>query len=173
MILTGTICLFSGKWIRGRRMSRPIKSLTRQLSWSKTLESISQVGFTALLFWIHDTFGIGAVANIFLMTDTVSVIFSDYCLSVVISLTDFSTFYVFSYCTGWLTRGDLQQNQANHRGAVWPLHLDPLLREALSSLPSRLHRCRAPFLPPRDPTQAQIDPTLPHLLFADMFHIKF
>lgn len=28
-------------------MSRPIKSSTRQLSWSKTLESISQVGVTA------------------------------------------------------------------------------------------------------------------------------
>lgn len=71
---------------------------------------------------------------------------------------------VCSYCTGWLTRGDLQQNQANHWGAVWSLHLDPLLREALSSLPSPLHRCRAPLLPPRDPTQAQIAPLLTSFL---------
>lgn len=71
-------------------------------------------------------------------------------------------FYVCicSYCTGWLTRGDLQQDQANHRGAVWPLHLDPILREALSFLPSPLHRCRAPLLPPRDPTRAQLAPLL-------------
>lgn len=72
--------------------------------------------------------------------------------------------FVSSYCTGWLTRGDLQQNQANHRGAVWSLHLDPLLREALSSLPSPLHRCRAPLLPPRDPSRAQIAPLLTSFL---------
>lgn len=32
-------------------MNRPIKSSTRQLSWSKTLESISQVGLTGCLVW--------------------------------------------------------------------------------------------------------------------------
>lgn len=73
-----------------------------------------------------------------------------------------------SYRTGWLARGDLQQDQANHRGAVWPLHLDPILGEALSFLPSPLHRRGAPPnppyhhrhlpLPPRDPTRAQIAP---------------
>lgn len=72
--------------------------------------------------------------------------------------------FAFSYCTGWLTRGDLQQNQANHWGAVWALHLDPLLRETLSFLPSSLHRHRAPLLPPRDPTQAQIAPLLTSFL---------
>lgn len=71
---------------------------------------------------------------------------------------------VSSYCTGWLTRGGLQQNQVNHWGAVWSLHLDPLLRKALSSLPSPLHLCRAPLLPPRDPTQVQTDPLLTSFL---------
>lgn len=71
---------------------------------------------------------------------------------------------VSSYRTGRLTRGDLQQNQAHHRGAVWSLHLDPLLREALSSLPCPLRRCSAPLLPPRDPTRAQIAPVLTSFL---------
>lgn len=53
--------------------------------------------------------------------------------------------------TGRLARGDLQQNQAHHRGAVRPLHLDPFLRKALSSLPLPLHRCRAPLRLPETP----------------------
>lgn len=82
---------------------------------------------------------------------------------------------VCSYCTGWLIRGDLQQNQAHHRGAVRSLHLDPFLRKALSSLPLPLHQCRAPLLPPRDPPLPSLNSliTPPQPLLMSFLQICF